>query len=193
MTLSYFFFNTYPGYFLQVLPVALIAALLCYGFHRHRHPALPRSAAAGVSLFVAYLAALLTLTLLISWLGELYYLLFHHMPSGREHYGWSPYSYEFIPHFWKHFGREQLGNILLFLPFGFLYPLFRRGSGVLRTLLAGVGVSLCIEVIQPLLGRSFDINDLILNGLGVLLSALLFALIHRRFPRKEQESHESRP
>ena len=33
MTAQYFFFDTYPGYFLQVLPFALLAGLL-YGIHR---------------------------------------------------------------------------------------------------------------------------------------------------------------
>lgn len=191
MTFQYFFFSTYPGYFLQVVPVALLAALICYGIRRHKRPDLPRSNAVGASLFVAYLTALLTLTLFISWLGELYYFLFYHMPSGRAHYGWSPYSYDFIPHFWKHFGREQLGNLLLFLPFGFLYPLFHRGSGLLRTLLAGVAVSLSIEVVQPLVGRSLDINDLILNSLGTLISALLFSFVRAHLPKREEDTHEA--
>lgn len=186
MTFQYFLFDTYPGYFLQVVPVALLAALLCYGFHRHKYPTLSRSAAVGASLFVAYLAALLALTLFISQLGNLYYFLFYHRPSGRVYY-WD-FSYNLIPNFWKHFGREQLGNLLLFLPFGFLYPLFRPGSGVVRTLLSGLAVSLFIELVQPVMGRSPDVNDLILNGLGVLLSALLFALIRRMHPQKGDDA-----
>lgn len=187
MTVQYFFFSTYPGYFLQVLPVAILAALLCYFVRRRKYPALSRSQAVGASLFVAYLAALLTLTLLISWVGELYHLLFYHMPSGRDHFGWSPYSYDLTPHFWKHFGREQLGNILLFLPFGFLFPLFRRNSGLFRTVLSGMAVSLLIEVVQPVVGRSCDINDLILNSLGALISALIFFFV--RFLRRNKGAH----
>lgn len=191
MTAQYFFFNTYPGYFLQVLPVAITAAVLCYVIRRRREPALSRSHAVGASLFVAYLAALLTLTLLISPLEELYYFLFYHAPSGRACYGWSPYSYDLVPHFWKHFGSEQFGNILLFLPFGFLFPLFRRNSGLLRTILSGAAVSLIIEVVQPVVGRSCDINDLILNTFGVLISALLFFLVRFLRRRKENKCNEA--
>lgn len=191
MTVQYFFFNTYPGYFLQVLPVAIIAAVLCYVVRRRKDPTLSRSHAVGASLFVAYLAALLTLTLLISRLGELYYFLFYHMPSGRAHYGWSPYSYDLVPHFWKHFGPEQFGNILLFLPFGFLFPLFRRSSGLLRTILSGAAVSLVIEVVQPVVGRSCDVNDLILNTLGALISALIFFFVRFLRRRKGDKCNET--
>lgn len=191
MTFQYFFFDTYPGYFLQVLPVALIAALLCYTLRRHKTPALSRGQAVGASLFVAYLVALLLLTLLISRLGEFYYFLFYHMPSGRDHYGWSKYSYDFIPHFWKHFGRAELGNILLFLPFGFLFPLFRQNSTPLRTFLSGVAVSLLIEVIQPVVGRSLDINDLILNSLGVLISTLIFYFVRYLVRKRRPDTNEA--
>lgn len=191
MTFQYFFFSTYPGYFLQVLPVAVIAALLCYVLRRRKNPALPRGQAVGASLFVAYLVALLTLTLLISWLGELYHFLFYHMPSGRSHYGWSKYSYDFVPHFWKHFGNEQFGNILLFLPFGFLFPLFRRNSGLIRTVLSGAAVSLVIEVVQPIMGRSCDINDLILNTMGTLISALIFYFVRFLFRKQGGKCNET--
>ena len=39
---------------------------------------------------------------------------------------------------------------------------------------AGLLTSVVIELLQPVFGRSFDINDIILNGLGVLLSAAVF-------------------
>lgn len=191
MTFQYFFFSTYPGYFLQVLPLAVLAAVVCYRLRRRRHPELSRRQAVGASLFVAYLTALLTLTLLVLWLGELYHLLFYHMPSSRDHFGWSRYSYDFVPHFWKHFGREQFGNILLFLPFGFLFPLFRRNSGPIRTLLSGVAVSLIIEVVQPVIGRSCDINDLILNSIGVLISTLLFYLFRFLFRKRRTTVDET--
>ena len=45
------------------------------------------------------------------------------------------------------------------------------------------GCSLLIEVVQPVVGRSFDVDDLIFNTLGGVLGFLLFALVRRIFPR----------
>ncbi|MEY8403706.1 VanZ family protein [Oscillospiraceae bacterium 44-34] len=64
----------------------------------------------------------------------------------------------------------------MYLPFGILYPLFRKGSGWKRTVTAGVAVSLIIELLQPIFGRSFDINDIILNAMSVAVSAAVFYL-----------------
>ena len=109
MTWQYFFLDTYPGYFLQLLPLAL----------------------------------------------------------GLD------------------FGAENLFNLLLFLPFGFLYPLFRREATWRRTALTGLGLCLGIELLQPVFGRSFDLNDVLLNGIGIAAStALCFGL--RRWWGKEK-------
>jgi glycopeptide antibiotics resistance protein len=67
---------------------------------------------------------------------------------------------------------ELFANVLLFAPFGFLLPLLvpamRRWW---RVLAAGAGVSLLIELSQiawPSV-RKADINDVLMNALGVLL------------------------
>ena len=83
-----------------------------------------------------------------------------------------------MPDFWNNLTSERLGNILLFLPFGILYPLFDRKATWTRTLLIGVVTSLVIELLQPIFGRSFDINDIILNGMGVVMSTSIFFILH---------------
>lgn len=173
MTFQYFFFNTYPGYFLQALPIALTVGMI-YAIWRSRRA----GTASGVktvlaALFVCYLTGLLCLTLLEYPMGQVYYFLFYHMPSGRN-YNWFAWEFNLIPDFFRHFGEESLGNIVLYLPFGILYPLFRERSGWKHTLAAGIGTSVAIELLQPFFGRSFDINDIILNGIGVVLSTAVF-------------------
>lgn len=173
MTFQYFFFNTYPGYFLQALPIALTGGMI-YVIWRSRRA----GAASGVktvlaALFVCYLTGLLCLTLLEYPMGQVYYFLFYHMPSGRN-WTWFNLTFNFVPDFFRRFGEESLGNIVLYLPYGILYPLFREKSTWKRTLLAGVGTSVVIEILQPLFGRSFDVNDIILNGIGVVLSTAVF-------------------
>ena len=79
---------------------------------------------------------------------------------------------------------ENAGNILMFLPFGALYPLFHRNSTWIHTILMGIGVSVGIELLQPIFGRSFDINDIILNGFGVIVSTGVFFLLKTLFHQK---------
>lgn len=75
-----------------------------------------------------------------------------------------------------------LGNIVMFLPIGFFAALLWRGATWKRMLLLGFLTSLFIECWQLLVGRSFDVDDLLLNTLGVLLGALLCQALRRLFP-----------
>lgn len=68
------------------------------------------------------------------------------------------------------------GNILLGIPFGVLLPvIFPRTRGILRVLFLTAAVMLLVELVQGALitGRSFDIDDVILNTSGALIGYLL--------------------
>lgn len=72
---------------------------------------------------------------------------------------------------------QQLAlNVVMTVPFGFLWPLVRQRRGLWRTVLAAFLLSLCIELLQPLLTthRTSDITDLIANTAGGLAGYLLF-------------------
>ena len=73
------------------------------------------------------------------------------------------------------------GNIFLFLPTGFILPLvYKRLDRFWKVVAAGAGLSLCIELLQlPFSVRSTDIDDLLLNTLGVALGFALYALVSR--------------
>ena len=182
MNFQYFFFSTYPGFFLQALPVALIAGGVFAVRRARRTPGIPMGKVALPALFVCYVTGLLCLTLFYDVLGIVYYFLFYHMPSGRSIH-WFNFEYDLIPDFFRHFGSENLGNILMFLPFGLLYPIFNERAAWGQTMLAGIGVSVGIELLQPIFGRSFDSNDIILNGAGVVASATAFFAV-RAMPRR---------
>jgi len=71
--------------------------------------------------------------------------------------------------------RNIVGNIVLLLPLGLLLKL----NGHLRAVLIGFSISLMIEILQvvltklgSILPRSFDIDDLILNTLGLYIGYL---------------------
>ena len=65
-----------------------------------------------------------------------------------------------------------VGNVLMFAPAGFLAAL-ALGWGVRRTTLAGLALSVAIEVTQLTLGRSADVDDVILNTAGAAAGAAL--------------------
>jgi len=71
-----------------------------------------------------------------------------------------------------------LANVLLFVPLGFLAPLLRRGKTTLRQVLAiGVATSFTIEAVQFFIGRSADVDDILLNVLGVCIGYLVLAAV----------------
>lgn len=61
-----------------------------------------------------------------------------------------------------------LGNLALFMPFGFLFPL-KGDSKLGKTCAVGLAAVLGIEVIQYFEGRVADIDDVILNFAGIML------------------------
>jgi|GEM_PF-695345 len=72
------------------------------------------------------------------------------------------------------------GNIAMFVPIGVLLvwlwtsPLIAR---ILMATVAGAGLSLIIELVQLTLRRVADIDDVILNGSGALVGAVLASLV----------------
>ena len=158
---------------MQLLPLALLAGILYILIKRRRHPHLPLGRTLLSALFVCYLTGLLCLTLFHDILGNVYYWLFYHMSSGSSVH-WFTFEYYLKLEFLSSLSSERLGNLLLFLPFGILYPLFDLKATWKRTLLTGAGISVAIELLQPIFGRIFDINDIALNMIGVLVSTTIF-------------------
>lgn len=180
MNFQYFFFSTYPGFFLQALPIALISGAIYVAFQIRQGRRRSMGKIIVSALFVCYITGLLCLTLFNGLIGDIYYFLFYHAPSGRSH-TWFTFEYDLIPDFFHNFGSENLGNIVMFLPFGILYPLFRQNSTWKQTLIAGFATTLGIELLQPIFGRSFDINDIILNGIGIVMSTVIFYAVKMIF------------
>jgi len=82
-------------------------------------------------------------------------------------------------------------NIIAFVPFGIFCKLYSYKSTLLKSLIIGVLVSLLFEVIQlvTLLGE-FDIDDIILNTLGVFIGYLVSVAtgnIYKRLRKDEVE------
>ena len=180
MTFQYFFFDTYLGNFLQILPIALIVGII-YGWVKSRKDHnTPFRQRIGAVLFVCYITGLICLVWLFGVIGDLWYRILYHMDSGRN-IGFFDLNLRanFVPDFFTHMDRERCANVILFLPFGILYPFYKQDASWKRTVWAGSVFSLIIEIMQPLFDRAFDINDIILNIIGVLISATAFYIIKR--------------
>lgn len=71
-----------------------------------------------------------------------------------------------------------VGNTAMFIPIGIIWPLvFKELNTHKKVMAAGVGFSLCIEILQlPFFDRVTDIDDLFLNSLGYLLGYGVYLL-----------------
>ena len=72
-----------------------------------------------------------------------------------------------------------IGNVAMFIPSGIVLPIiYKRLDTFVKVLLAGGGISLCIEIIQlPFTVRATDIDDLILNSVGYLIGYGIYCFI----------------
>ncbi len=85
----------------------------------------------------------------------------------------------------KMFNYSVFGNILIFIPFGFLIGEYVNPKKVWPILITTLITSLTIEFVQLEIGRSFDIDDVLLNVVGGLLGYLLYiglSAISKRLP-----------
>ena len=65
------------------------------------------------------------------------------------------------------FYSNVVGNIMVFLPFGYFVSYYVNAIS-----------SLTVELVQLQIGRSFDIDDIILNVVGAILGFLLYISFH---------------
>ncbi len=75
------------------------------------------------------------------------------------------------------FLKNVLGNILLFLPFGFFASYYLEVKRPYIPLILTIISSLAIESVQMSIGRVFDIDDIILNITGGLVGYLLYSIL----------------
>lgn len=83
------------------------------------------------------------------------------------------------------FLKNVIGNMIMFLPYGFFISYYLKIDKVKLPLLLTFIASIAIEVVQMCIGRVFDVDDIILNLIGGLIGYTLYNIlrkIHNRFP-----------
>ena len=173
------------GLFLQVLPVSLLAGLIFSAVRLQKQKKQCRSVSRGrellLFLFVCYVTGLANLVLVpANFWGGFWYSVCTGVPVCDLPALFSG-DFNLLPTFVRYFtgeftgspGRWILtmlaGNLLMFVPMGGFLPLvFPRLRGG-RLAAAILLIPLAVELWQPVVGRSFDTDDLICNTLGLLL------------------------
>lgn len=79
----------------------------------------------------------------------------------------------------KIFFKNVGGNMLMFVPFGFFVSYFLKLEKKYSIILLTILTSLTIETTQLMIGRVFDIDDIILNIVGGFVGFLIYHLIHK--------------
>lgn len=72
------------------------------------------------------------------------------------------------------FYKQVFGNILLFIPLGYFATSYCRIKNLGVITIVSLLSSSVIEVVQHFIGRSFDIDDIILNVVGGIIGFLLY-------------------
>ena len=75
------------------------------------------------------------------------------------------------------FLKNVLGNIIMFLPYGFFTSYFLKEKKLLPIFILTAVASLTIETTQLMIGRVFDIDDILLNIIGGILGHYLYIII----------------
>ena len=75
------------------------------------------------------------------------------------------------------FFLNVVGNMLMFCPYGFFIGYILKNKKVYTTIILGLITSVTIETTQLQIGRVFDIDDIILNVVGVVIGFYLYRFL----------------
>lgn len=84
------------------------------------------------------------------------------------------------------FLKNVIGNMIMFLPFGFFISYYIEPDTIKPILVLTLIASIAIEVVQLLIGRVFDIDDILLNLIGGAIGYSIYNVMRKigdRFPR----------
>ncbi len=111
--------------------------------------------------------------------GEIQPLIFESAKAFPFRINWIPYVNLFDYPEMRDVLINVIGNTTMFIPIGVIFPIvYKELDAHKKVILAGVGFSLCIEILQlPFYDRVTDVDDLILNSLGFMVGYVLYLSI----------------
>lgn len=102
-------------------------------------------------------------------------------------------SFNVVPRFFRYLRGEAtyggwtyrmlLSNIILFIPFGMLVPSILKKKSFKNVIFTSVIFASGIELIQPVVGRSFDIDDIMMRTIGGMIGFFVYLRVKNRRKR----------
>ncbi|MDQ1144038.1 glycopeptide antibiotics resistance protein [Bacillus sp. SORGH_AS 510] len=144
-----------------------------------------------LALFMLYIVGLASQTIIPSWdmgvysdTGEFFFHI--NMSTANAQLNFIPFHTLYQYFYSTNVNVDDWGsvsllnitaNLLLFSPIGFFVPILWKEKNRLKTiLLLGLLVTTFVESIQYFIGRSIDIDDVILNTVGVIIGFGFFRI-----------------
>ncbi|CCZ56678.1 vanZ like family [Clostridium sp. CAG:762] len=185
--------NSVINQFIQVIPITLLVGILYIIFRflklKKNNSDINYKREILYLIFICYIVGLFNLVLVpINFWNIIWYNIFYNF-NENPFAGIFDFSYNFIPTIYKiiigeytldSWGKVMIvGNFLMFIPMGILLSLCLENVNKKNIFKYAVLIPLAIEVLQLVVGRSFDIDDLVMNFLGIVIGYYLVKLIKK--------------
>ena len=182
--------NSVINQFIQVIPITLLVGLLYIIFRflkiKKNNGDINYKKEILYLIFICYIVGLFNLVLVPrNFWNTIWYNIFYNF-NENPFEGIFDFSYNFIPTIYKIIiGNYALGswvktmivgNLLMFIPMGILLSLCLKSISRKDMFKYVLLIPLAIEVIQLVVGRSFDIDDLVMNFLGIVIGYYIVEL-----------------
>lgn len=177
--------------FLQVVPITCLVGLI-YAIYRYKKiKKQDISVTWGGEmirwLFVCYLTGLANLVLTPSNLWSYFWFYARNGYGTGDGLGWFSGGFNFVPTLVTWLAGELtlgswvkqmlVGNILMYVPMGFFLPFVSKKVDKRSIWKYAIAIPATVEVIQPIVGRSFDIDDLLCNFVGIVFGYFIAVVI----------------
>lgn len=178
--------NSVINQFIQVIPITLLVGLLYIIFRflklKKSNGDINYKKESLYLIFVCYIVGLFNLVLVPrNFWDIIWYNIFYNF-NENPFAGIFDFSYNFIPTIYKiiigeytldSWGKAMIvGNFLMFIPMGIMLPLVFKNINKKNIFFIAILITLSIEILQPIVGRSFDIDDIIMNFIGSIIGYL---------------------
>lgn len=185
--------NSVINQFIQVIPITLLVGLLYIIFRflklKKSNGDINYKKESLYLIFVCYIVGLFNLVLVPrNFWDIIWYNIFYNF-NENPFAGIFDFSYNFIPTIYKIIIGEYtldswvktmiVGNFLMFIPMGILLSLCFENVNKKNIFKYAVLIPLAIEVLQLVVGRSFDIDDLVMNFLGIVIGYFIVKLVKK--------------
>ena len=185
--------NSVINQFIQVIPITLLVGILYIIFRflklKKNNSDINYKREILYLIFICYIVGLFNLVLVpINFWNIIWYNIFYNF-NENPFAGIFDFSYNFIPTIYKIIIGEYtpdswvkamiVGNFLMFIPMGILLSLCFENVNKKNIFKYAVLIPLAIEVLQLVVGRSFDIDDLVMNFLGIVIGYFIMELVKK--------------